>query len=110
MHTLTHSNTAPHVTLAGVRVTWMIKVFPVRFEVLTPLIIKITVLWDVTPCRLVERLHAQHWQLSTESHGVTTQNYVISTLWGTTELCGKTLIDPVQTHKQTNLRVHNLYP
>jgi len=73
---LTHSNPAPPVTLS-VRVTYMVKVFPERFEVLTPLIIKITVLWDMTPCRLVEKKHAQHWQLSTESHGVTTQYYVI---------------------------------
>jgi len=39
-----------------------VRIFPVRVEVLTALIIKITVLWDVTPCGLVEREHAQHWQ------------------------------------------------
>ena len=47
----------------------MDKVFPVRFEVLTALIIKITGPWDVKPCRLVESQHAQHCQLATESHG-----------------------------------------
>jgi hypothetical protein len=64
------------------------------------------------PCRLVERKHAQHWKLSTESHGVTTQNYVISTLWGTTELCQKTLLDSFHTEKETNLSgiiyIHNI--
>ena len=88
----------------------MDKVFPVRFEVLTALIIKITGPWDVKPCRLVESQHAQHCQLATESHGVTTQNTEIYTFWATTKLCQKTLLDPVQTHKQTNLTVHNLYP
>ena len=79
-HSLTHScpvtprtsdcEDCPHT----VRGTRMVTVVPVTFEVPKALIIKVTVLWDVKSCRLVDRQHAEHWQLSTEPHGVTTQN------------------------------------
>ena len=67
----------------------------------------------MTPCRLVERIHAQHWQLSTESHGVTNQNSVISTLVGNKRTVSKNTTWPYSDRYANQpvfiIYIHNIH-